>query len=535
MKIIENNPYRYLGVYANASVKERMANSAKLKAFLKVGKQPDFPLDLRPYLPPVARTAESVAKAEADLTLPNEQVRCAQFWFIKSTPIDTIAFNHLFAGSMDEAVELWKKKECLSSLQNRMMCYLLKGKYVYAAGVADRLYQKYSSDFCSLIAPTLKLGQEDFINKFFDTLASEHDVDLGSFSWERCSQRWKDILNERLISPVISQIEGCIDSAKDVKRDNPSGRYNAGVKLMKDTKPLIVKLHKVCSEADIRYQNVMDKLANEILQCGIDYYNKSDDDDKGVKAMPLQKYALQIAVGPMAKSRCKDNVDILQKNIDSLPPKEIRTSVDAITNELKNNSLRYASISNAVTLLNNCKPHLAKMKAVVGVTDASYLKISTVVVSVALGQIIDEVNEAQDGVGEGVNLSTQILVLSKLKDVLRSAWSATLLMDKFDMEAQFKMNRYVSNRRVLKNLCDQLGISTTPSAVHVEAKTPRPTVRPVVSPRPTVRPQPRPSISPQSSKSSGEGCLDESLGCIGQILIIGFIFGIIGALISTCS
>lgn len=153
----------------------------------------------------------------------------------------------------------------------------------------------------------------------------------------------------------------------------------------------------------------------------------------------------------------------------------------------------------------------------------------------ALGQIIDEVNEAQDGVGEGVNLSTQILVLSKLKDVLRSAWSATLLMDKFDMEAQFKMNRYVSNRRVLKNLCDQLGISTTPSAVHVEAKTPRPTVRPVVSPRPTVRPQPRPSISPRSSKSSGEGCLDESLGCIGQILIIGFIFGIIGALISTCS
>lgn len=517
MKIIENNPYRQLGVYANASVKERVANSAKLKAFLKVGRQPDLPLDLKQYLPPVARTAESVAKAEADLTLPNEQVRYAQFWFIKSTPIDEIAFNHLFAGDMDGAVELWKRKECLSSLQNRMMCYILRGKYAYAAGVADRLYQKYSSDFCSLIAPTLEFGQEDFINKFFDTLESEHDVDLGSFSWERCSQRWKDILNERLVSPVISQIEDCISSAKSVKRDSPSGRYNAGVKLMKDTKPLIAKLKKVCSDTDIRYQNVMDKLANEILQCGIDYYNKSDDDDKGEKAMPLQKYALQIAVGPMARSRCKDNVDILQKNIDSLPPREIRASVDAITNELKNNSLRYSSISNAVTLLNNCKPHLMKMKTVVGAADASYLKISTVVVSVALGQIIDEVNEVQDGVGDGVNLSTQIFTLSKLKDVLKSAWNATLLMDKFDMEAQFKINRYDSNKRILKDLCSQLGVSTTDSAVRVEARTPRPTARPVVSPRPMVRPISTPSRSTNDDD-------DFPWGCVVAVLIAILIF-----------
>lgn len=440
MKIIESNPYRYLGVFANASVRERVANSARLRAFLQVGRQPDFPLDLKQYLPPVARTSESVAKAEADLTLPNDRVRYAQFWFIKSTPIDEIAFNHLFAGNMDRAVELWKRRECLASLQNRMMCYLLRGKYVYAAGVADRLYQKYSQDFCILIDPTLKLSQDDFINNFFDTLASEHDVDLASFSWERCSQRWKDILNERLVSPVISQIEDCIGSAKNVKRDSPSGRYNAGVKLMEDTRPLIARLKRVCSDTDIRYQNVMDKLANEILQCGIDYYNKSDDDDKGEKAMPLQKYALQIAVGPMAKSRCKDNVDILQKNIDNLPPKEVMANHKAIQRALKTFATQPELIRYSIQLIKDCAPHIVVIKEKLGKDNQYYLKISTAIVNNALGNVISEVNEAQKKDFE------------ILKATLISAWRTQLYMDMFDLEPEYKEGRFKDSRSALHEI-----------------------------------------------------------------------------------
>jgi hypothetical protein len=34
-------------------------------------------------------------------------------------------------------------------------------------------------------------------------------------------------------------------------------------------------------------------------------------------------------------------------------------------------------------------------------------------------------------------------------------------MDKFDLEADFKTKRYDENRRILKGLCDKLGISTS--------------------------------------------------------------------------
>ena len=68
---------------------------------------------------------------------------------------------------------------------------------------------------------------------------------------------------------------------------------------------------------------IADKLGLEILQCGIDYFNDSEEPDAAHKAMSLQKYAKSIAVGQMAKDRCKENVDILQRIIDNLPPSEV--------------------------------------------------------------------------------------------------------------------------------------------------------------------------------------------------------------------
>ena len=53
---------------------------------------------------------------------------------------------------------------------------------------------------------------------------------------------------------------------------------------------------------------IADKLGLEILQCGIDYFNDSEEPDAAHKAMSLQKYAKSIAVGQMAKDRCKPQI-----------------------------------------------------------------------------------------------------------------------------------------------------------------------------------------------------------------------------------
>ena len=114
-KIILQNPFRILGVYAKSSKRDILANKGKATAFLKVNRPVEYPLDLKGILPPVSRTVEQFNEAESHLTIAKEQIRFAQFWFLKMTPLDDIAFNHLFTANIDEAISIWSKKNSLAS------------------------------------------------------------------------------------------------------------------------------------------------------------------------------------------------------------------------------------------------------------------------------------------------------------------------------------------------------------------------------------------------------------------------------------
>lgn len=49
----------------------------------------------------------------------------------------------------------------------------------------------------------------------------------------------------------------------------------AGRTLMRSTKDMLSDLRRLLSVSDIQYEVIADKLAQEILQCGIDYYNNT--------------------------------------------------------------------------------------------------------------------------------------------------------------------------------------------------------------------------------------------------------------------
>lgn len=282
---------------------------------------------------------------------------------------------------------------------------------------------------------------------------------------------------------------------------------------------------------------IADKLGLEILQCGIDYFNDSEEPDAAHKAMSLQKYAKSIAVGQMAKDRCKENVDILQRIIDNLPPSEVFVEDRAIHEELRKYCLLPDKICHAVTLLNNTKPHIQSIKRKLGVSNSYYLKISTQVVGNALSNIIAEVNEAQsifsaDKDDPNATLAA-ILGITHVKSVLEEAWKATKIMDGFDMESEYKNGRYNENRSILKGLCDQLGVST--SAYTSSSSSSRTTQRSRTSTaRPYSSTSNRTSANRQttstSSSNSSNSSDDTPWGCIAVIAI-----GIIIFLISTCS
>ena len=441
MNVLKNNPYRQLGVYTNSPTKERLANHNRMKAFLKVGKSVSFSLDLPQYLQPINRTDALVADADAKLALPKDQMFYALFWFIKTTPLDDIAFNHLIAGERSKAEEIWQKKETLSSLQNRIVCALMCDDYKQALSCAETLYanMEYVNQFVSAVIGTG--GNVDVTNlpfTFLDALCEEIDVQKILPHIE--NSIWKKHISGKAINPLIETIQNAIAIAKKSRGKGSQARLEAGEVLMKSTKATLQQLMSLLPKTDLQYQMIADKLGLEILQCGIDYFNEADEADAAHKAMKLQKYAMGIVVGQMAKDRCNENVDILQKIIDNLPPSEVYSEDRAIHEELRKYCLLPDKICHAVTLLNNTRPHLQAIKRKLGASNEYYLRISSQVVGNALSNVIAEVNA------------------SNSNDILKSAWELTLFMDTFDLEVSFKEKTYKKNREILKQMCEERGL-----------------------------------------------------------------------------
>ena len=472
MKQVKQNPYRLLGIYANATTKERLANQSRLQAFLKVGQSVSFPLDLTSYLGEVERSEAVIATASANLTLPQDQIRYAQFWFVRETPIDTIAFNHLESGDLVKAVEIWEQRETPSSLQNLIICNLIREEYAEALSYAERLYgnREAVSHLVALIAGD-EVGIEsdhiglDFLDAMCEELGGSRLLPLVS------SSAWQEHLKDHTVAPLISAIQEAVEVAQKERKANKSRGASAGNTLYKKSKSPLAKLKELLSTSDTQYQLIADKLGLEILQCSIDYYNDADDDiETARETARLAKYASSIVVGKLAKDRCLENLQIIEKNIESLPPEEVAEEAKAIMGYLQEFNSQPSKINVAVTLLGSTRPHFQAIKKKLGATNTFYLKLSTRVVNSALQDIIEEVNSEQEKLEMFIEkYQVELLpvlgsdILESCKNTLSKAWRATLLMDSFDMEEEFKHERYSENRSTLKDICEQLHVNTISS------------------------------------------------------------------------
>lgn len=498
MKQVKQNPYRLLGIYANATTKERLANQSRLQAFLKVGKSVSCPLDLTSYLGEVERSEAVIATANANLTLPQDQIRYAQFWFVKDTPIDTVAFNHLESGDLVKAVKIWEQRETPSSLQNLIICNLIREEYAEALSYAERLYGNHEavSHFVALIVGD-EAGIEsdhigfDFLDAMCEELGGSRLLPLVS------SPAWQEHLKEHTVAPLISAIQEAIEEAQKKRKANKSRGASAGNTLYKKSKSPLAKLKELLSTSDTQYQLIADKLGLEILQCSIDYYNDADDDIEAAKETArLARYASSIVVGKLAKDRCQENLQTIERIIESLPPDEVAVEVMAILDYVQEFNSQPSEIDVAVTLLDNTRPHFQAIKKKLGATNKFYLKLSTKVVDSALHDVIEEVNDKQESVSDFRGIMS-------LNECLSRAWRATLLMDSFDMEEEFKHERYSPNRSTLKDICEQLHVNTS-SSTPARVTSPTPQRATSTTSQRVTNPTPQTSFTESESKRTSK-------------------------------
>lgn len=435
-------------------------------AFLKVNRPVEFPLDLKGIVSPPTRTLELMNEAEAHLAIAKEQIKYAQFWFLqKMSPLDDIAFNHLLAGNMEGAIEIWSKQDTLSSLQNKLVCFLIENKPELAIKAAEKLYEKFGNDYVSKVDVncTLQMTGTELLHQFIDSLGEE--IGMQELLGYVLGADTKAYVSSQTIGPLINMISTEVDKTKKVDHKDPKARIEAGEKLMWVTKEPLQQLKNILTAKDPQYVMTADKLGQEILQCGIDYFNNTNDNEAARKAITLQKYALTIVEGQLARQRCEENVKILEKIIDNLPPTEVMAEDMAIKAALSKYVKLPDKITHAVTLLTETKQHLQDIKSKLGSTHTYYLRMTTLVVNNALHNVIAEVNAAQNDPQLQLHMKLRMVNESdlwKLSSVLRSAWEATQMMDQYELEPEAK-EHYDRNRNQLKSLCSQVGVSTSTS------------------------------------------------------------------------
>ena len=100
MQIIQNNPFRILGVRANASLSDRNQQANLIAQYLKIGQSAKLDFDITPPLSPLIRTKELIDLQASRIFSTEDKILHSLFWFVEANGIDKIALKHL-TGSKD--------------------------------------------------------------------------------------------------------------------------------------------------------------------------------------------------------------------------------------------------------------------------------------------------------------------------------------------------------------------------------------------------------------------------------------------------
>lgn len=496
--IIAKNPFRLLGVYSNAKQTDIVRNFSKMKAYLTVGKDVKFPTDLDFLLGPLGRTMESAQKAQSDINLPKDKIRYALFWFCKGNPMDEVALNNLANQDVSKAVDILGKRATFSSLINMAVIALIQGRYAdavsyYSQSVHNELNRtQFVSEVCG---DTFQISEDELMHFVIDEMLKVVKP-IALFS-ALSEQSDKSYASEMALSEPLSKINSEIAKAKSVSGTDAVASLRVGRALIRNTKSALSTIKTLAGASSIQYQSAADNLAKQILQCGINYYNNTGDDNDVETALELQQYALSIAVGKLVKDRCRQNVDILlQKKEQAAYEKDLA----AIAVQLKTFQSAAPSISTVKSFVQKCKPHLEILKQNMGSTNELYLKVSSAVANNALGMLINVVNAAQSG-----SSITYGITSGSLTNTIDAAISAMSLIGSLDMTSQ-ERTHFNQNNSTLRNIKTQLSSIT----------------RTISSSRPS-------SSTPSSSSSSSSSSDDTNWGCIITIIIV-VVIGIISAI-----
>lgn len=346
--MFSSNPYRFLGVISNSGIKNVQKNLSKIKAYSKIGKHFSLPYELNfLHLKEIDRSASLIKEAENKILLDSNKVKYSLFWFTDNSSIDKIALENLNKGNFEKAGTIWRKviKEKSISKSN-FSAYNNLSTLILLRSLSKNKNDKFenSKNSIPLLKEGLKLkselifsdhlyslsnlitGNENSISKetileffnehlsllFKDNFSSSEISTIIKASNNELSQSF----NFSLINEPLNSLTELINDANNSLNDDHSKGMDIGKDLIKNSISHLKLLKNILGTDDIKYQTISDKLANQIMQCGILCFNKTADDKD---YMSSYKYAKSISFRESTIERANTTIkhceDELKANI----------------------------------------------------------------------------------------------------------------------------------------------------------------------------------------------------------------------------
>jgi len=343
MKIISENPYRTIGVYSGSSTRDIQKQLAKVKAFSRVGKQTKLETDFK-FLGEMNRDVELIETAANKIEQAKNKVLYSLFWFYKSNHIDETALNYLAKDETEKAIELWSKLvdasnekvtlKNFSSYLNLSTLFIELGYQnnepeLFLAGInfkGKAISSDVFSDFVQTIAgENILLNKEVISNEILLEILNVVDggevkLDYSELfdAFSSFSEAVLSELRKKYTEQPIQKIEREIEFAKKKRIKNPIKAAKYGEELYFHAISDLKNLKKILDDNNVELRGLINKLAEEILECSIAFYNSNLEDELETnlidKALKLAEYAKKLNVSGRVENRINESIKTLNTN-----------------------------------------------------------------------------------------------------------------------------------------------------------------------------------------------------------------------------
>ena len=437
MKFLTDNPFRILGVSIITSEREIQKKITRVKRFTEVGKAVKFETDFS-FLSNFTRTLENLSLASNTIEHPKKKLIHSLYWFWYNNHIDSVAFDNLSNDNIEKSIDIWSKVvkdgnvssknfSCLVNLKSLYLCLSLQNNtfdkklFKNAMTLAGKFmnHDELNSYILKVAGNNIKITNQDleieyfknllpFAKPFLDITSGISTIEFIS-SFDTFSKKTKIFITKEFSGESIKKIEDLISTTSELRKKSVSKALLLGNTLYQNIKPQLESVHKILGKENIEYQMLANKIANELLQCGIEYFNfltknKKDLKKDGNKILKLCDLAKEIVSGFQSQinDRIDENYKIMNQWLDD-SLNEIISAYEKALKVFKNfkNQDHYGyeerlfeeasklddilSKSSEITLVSNIHKNKDKEKENISLCDA--------VVQLAMALIISAYNE----------------------------------------------------------------------------------------------------------------------------------------------